>query len=91
MEIPRVKTHHPYPGSRSFGCLFSTLRSRHCFSEAAELISLQTVGLQTIELDYKEAKKEDEYGNYFRYRAKVKGEQGAQISRWAWDVFLLKR
>jgi len=42
-----------------------------------------------IELDYKEAKKQDEYGNYFRYRAKVKGELGAQVSRWAWDVFLV--
>jgi len=50
---------------------------------------LQTVGLKTIELNYKEAKKEDEYGNYFRYRAKVKDEQGAQAGRWAWDVFLV--
>ena len=59
-------------------------------SEGAELISLQALGLKTMELDYKEAKKEDEYGNYFRYRAKVKDEQGEQINRWAWDVFLVK-
>jgi hypothetical protein len=58
-------------------------------SEPAELVNLQSVGLKTIELDYKEAKKEDEYGNYFRYRAKVKDEQGAEVSRWAWDVFLV--
>ena len=76
--------------------IFSSLRlwqdrNHNGISEAAELISLQAVGLETIELDYKEAKKEDDYGNYFRYRAKVKDEQGGQVSRWAWDVFLVKR
>ena len=74
--------------------IFSSLRlwqdrNHNGISEAAELFSLQTAGLNTIELDYKEAKKQDEYGNYFRYRGKVKDEQGAQINRWAWDVFLV--
>jgi hypothetical protein len=76
--------------------IFSSLRlwqdrNHNGISEAAELFSLQSVGLKTIELDFKEAKKEDEYGNYFRYRAKVKDEQGAQVSRWAWDVFLVRQ
>jgi len=66
-------------------------RNHNGISEPAELISLQATGLKTIELDYKEAKKEDQYGNYFRYRAKVKDDQGTQVSRWAWDVFLVKR
>lgn len=66
-------------------------RNHNGISEPAELTSLQTAGLKTIELDYKEAKKQDQYGNYFRYRAKVKDEQGEQINRWAWDVFLLTR
>ncbi len=66
-------------------------RNHNGISEAAELSALQTLGLKTIELDYKESKKQDEYGNRFRYRAKVKDEQGAQVSRWAWDVFLMKR
>jgi hypothetical protein len=60
-------------------------------SEAAELISLQAAGLKTIELDYKESRKQDEYGNFFRYRAKVKDQKGTQVSRWAWDVFLVTR
>jgi hypothetical protein len=58
-------------------------------SEPAELISLQAIGIKTIELNYKEFKKEDKYGNYFRYRAMVKDEHGAQAGRWAWDVFLV--
>jgi hypothetical protein len=52
---------------------------------------LQALGLKAIELDYKEAKRRDQHGNYFRYRAKVKDEHGDQINRWAWDVFLLTR
>jgi hypothetical protein len=64
-------------------------RNHNGISEAAELFTLQSVGLKTLELDYKETKKEDEYGNSFRYRAKVKDERGGQINRWAWDVFLV--
>ena len=58
-------------------------------SEQAELKTLTSLGLASIELEYKEARKFDEYGNNYRYRAKVKDLHGAQLGRWAWDVFLV--
>lgn len=57
-------------------------------SEPSELHSLSELGLATLELKYKESKRTDEFGNKFRYRAKVKDVHGAQVGRWAWDVFL---
>lgn len=74
--------------------IFSSLRlwqdrNHNGISESGELISLPAAGLKTIELSYKQAKKEDEYGNYFRYRAKVEDSKGVQLGRWAWDVFLV--
>lgn len=58
-------------------------------SEAGELKTLPALGLRKIELDYKPSRRTDEHGNRFKYRAKVKDAQDAQLGRWAWDVFLV--
>lgn len=58
-------------------------------SQPEELRTLPELGLTTIDLDYKESKKTDAYGNRFRYRAEVRDAHGAKGGRWAWDVFLI--
>ena len=59
-------------------------------SEANELHSLLSLGLASISLDYKESRRQDQHGNLFRYRAKVRDTRGAQLGRWAYDIFLLR-
>ena len=44
--------------------------------------------LSAIDLAYKESRRVDQYGNQFRYRAKVFDINGVHAGRWAWDVFL---
>jgi hypothetical protein len=46
-------------------------------------------GITSISLDFKESKRTDEYGNQFRYRAKITGGNDVQSGRWAWDVVLV--
>ena len=58
-------------------------------AEQSELHNLTSFRVTTLELSYKESRQTDQYGNRFRYRAKVKSDQG-QTVRWAWDVFLTR-
>ncbi|HXI25312.1 MAG TPA: hypothetical protein VNG71_15720 [Pyrinomonadaceae bacterium] len=57
-------------------------------SESNELHALRSLNVSGIDLDYHKSRKVDEFGNEFRYRAKVYDKHGASVGRWAWDVFL---
>lgn len=64
-------------------------KNHNGISEPGELHTLYGLGIRKIELQYKESKRTDEHGNRFRYRAKVWRMGDSNVSRWAWDVFLL--
>ena len=57
-------------------------------SEPEELHTLESLKVKAFELDFKESKRVDQFGNEFKYRAKVRDMDGAKVARWAWDVFL---
>lgn len=61
-------------------------RNHNGISEPAELHLLRSLRVATLEIDYKESKRVDVYGNKFSYRANVKDMAGAQLGRWAYDV-----
>ena len=55
-------------------------------SEPDELQPLASLGLKSISLNYREARKIDEFGNHFALRSHALFE--GNKTRWAWDVVL---
>ncbi|MDQ3323887.1 MAG: hypothetical protein M3525_15850 [Acidobacteriota bacterium] len=66
-------------------------RNHNGISEHSELHTASSLDVAEIDLDYKASKRTDEFGNRFKYQAKVTDAKKAKVGRWAWDVFLKLR
>ena len=65
-------------------------KNQNGISEPEELHTLASLNVKALELDFKDSRRVDQYGNQFKYRAKVRDTAEGSIGRWAWDVWLVQ-
>jgi len=57
-------------------------------SQPTELHRLPEYGIARLDLQYEDSRRTDQYGNAFRYRARVWDIDDRRQNRWTYDVFL---
>jgi hypothetical protein len=61
-------------------------------AELEELSTMQNRRIVQIDLDYQEKKQQDEFGNWFRYKGRMKIFENDHLkNRVLWDVYLLRQ
>lgn len=77
--------------------IYATLRiwideNHDGISQPNELHTLPELGVESLDLKYTESRRVDEFGNGFRYKARVNkkaagGAEASEVGHWAYDVF----
>jgi len=63
-------------------------------SQPNELHTLPELGVLSLSLNYFQSQRQDEFGNQFRYKARVnsdhhdKRDEASEVGRWVYDIFL---
>jgi hypothetical protein len=67
-------------------------------SQPEELHTLAELGVYALSLDYRHSRRTDDFGNEFRFKAKVNSgirrdfrDEASEVGRWTYDVFLVTK
>ncbi len=59
-------------------------------SEGNEVRPLSSLNVDSIDLRYRETRRRDRHGNWFRYASKVDNAGRTSVGRWAFDVYFVQ-
>jgi hypothetical protein len=74
--------------------IFSSLRlwidtNHDGICQPNEMFTLPSQGINSISLNYKEAEKSDQFGNVFRYRARLNPDSPTDAGKTVYDIFFV--